>query len=96
MHKTGTRKILEATNKTREIVPLCNLKANYEIFVLVIYVPPDGSNKDQVKNMHKKETVWATDIIVGGVQKNKAWKALNSTISQTIKYPLSAMILNKK
>ena len=46
--------------------------------------------------MHKKATAWATSIRVGGVQKNKAWKALNSTSSQTMKYPFSDMTLNKK
>ena len=61
-----------------------------------MYLAPCGDNKDQIKYMHKKATAWATSIIVGGVQQNKAWKALISTIPQTMKYSLSYMILNEK
>ena len=66
------------------------------MFVLVMYLALYGNNKDQVKCMHKKATTWATSIIVGGVQQNESWKSLNSTIPQTMKYPLSAMTINKK
>ena len=64
--------------------------------LLGMYLALDGNNKDQVKYIHKKATEWSTSIIVGGVQQNNAWKALTSTIPQTMKYPLSAMTLNKK
>ena len=63
--------------------------ANESMIMLVMYIAPDGNNKDQVKSMHKKETSWATFIKVGCVQQNESWKALNSTIPQTMKYPLS-------
>ena len=66
------------------------------MLLLVMYHAPDGNNKDQVKYMHKKATVWATSIREGDVQQNESWKAINSTILQTIKYPLSDMTLNKK
>ena len=46
--------------------------------------------------MHKKANTWATSIIAGGVQQNKAWKYLNCIIPQTTKYPLHAMMLNEK
>ena len=62
--------------------------------MLVIYLTPDGNNDDQVKYMHKRATAWATSIILEGVQQNKARKALNYTIPQTMRYHLPAMTLN--
>ena len=56
--------------------------------MLVIYLVPNGNNEYQFKYMHKKATAWATSIKVGGFQQNEAWKALNSTIPQTMKYPI--------
>ena len=41
--------------------------------------------------MQKKATALETSIRSGGGKQNEAWKALNSTIPQTIKYPLSVM-----
>ena len=67
----GQDKILEATNKTVKIAPLWYLKANGAMFMLGMYLSPDGNKKDQVKYMHKKATVWTTSIRVGGVQQNK-------------------------
>ena len=64
--------------------------------MLVMYLTPDGNNKDQIKYMHKKSTVWETAIVSGGVQQNKAWKDLNSAVPQTMKYPLPDMTLNEK
>ena len=64
--------------------------------MLVIYLALDGNDKDQVKYMQKKATNWATSIRAGGVQQNKVWKALNSTIFKIVKYPLPAMTLNDK
>ena len=61
-----------------------------------MYLAPDGNNKEQVKYMQKKVTGWETSIRSGGVQQKKAWKALNSTIPQTMKYPLSHMTFNKE
>ena len=61
-----------------------------------MYLAPDGNIKDQVKYMHKKSTAWATSIQAGGVQQNESWKSLNSTIPQTIKYPLPSITLNDK
>ena len=87
---------MEATNKTRKIIPLQYLKANEAMFILGMYPAPDGNNKDQVKYMHKKATAWATSIRVGGFQQKLSWKALNSIILQTTKYPLSVMTLNEK
>ena len=57
------------------------------MFILGMYLAQDGNNKDEVKYMHTKATTWETYIRVKGVQKNEAWKALNPTTPQTIKYP---------
>ena len=92
----GQDKHLEATNKTREIVPLQYLKSNKAMLIMGMYPATYGNKKDQVKHMHKKSTAWATSIRVGGVQQKKERKALNSTTPQTMKYPLSAMKLNKR
>ena len=64
--------------------------------MLGMYLEQDGNNKDQVKYMHKKATSQANSIRAGGIQQNDYWKALNSTIPQTMKYTLSAITLNKK
>ena len=66
------------------------------MFVLGMYLAPDGNNKDQVKYIHKNLTAWATSIISGVVQQNESWRSLNSTITQTMKHPLSAMTLNEE
>ena len=64
--------------------------------ILVIYIAPDGNNKDQFKYMHKKETTWETSIKERGVQQKKLKKYLNYTIPQTMKYHFPAMTLNEK
>ena len=87
---------MEATNKVGETVPLQYLQSNEAMYMLVMYLTPDGNNKDKVKYMHRKVTAWETSVIAGSVQKNKSWKALNSTIPQTMKYLLSTMTLNEK
>ena len=64
--------------------------------MLGIYLAPDGNNKYQVKRMHKNATTWATSIKSGSVRHNKAWKALNFTVPQVMKYYLPSMIINEK
>ena len=44
----GQDTILEATNKTREIVPLLHLKENEAMLMLGMYIAWDGNNKFQV------------------------------------------------
>ena len=76
-----------ATNKAGGFVPLQHLQGDEAISVLVMYLAPYDNNKDQVKYMHKKATAWETSISADVVKQNKAWKALNSTIPQTMKHP---------
>ena len=64
--------------------------------MLGMYLSPDVNIKDQVKYMHKKATARETSIRAGGVQRNESRKSLNSTITQTMKYPLSSITLNDK
>ena len=51
----GKDKILETTNKTRDIVPLHYLVANESMFVLVMYLALYVNKKYQVKYMHKRQ-----------------------------------------
>ena len=44
--------------------------------MLVMYLALDRNNIYQFKDMHKKETAWATSIRVGGVQQNEVRKTL--------------------
>ena len=78
-------KILEATNKTRKIVSLRYLKEHKAMFLLGMYLATYGNDKDQVKYIHKKATVWESSIIAGGLKNYKARKALNSITPQTTK-----------
>ena len=64
--------------------------------MLVMYLALEGNNNYQFKYMHKKLTTWADPIREGDVQQNEVWKSLNSTITQTIKYPLPSTTLNDK
>ena len=41
-----------------EILSLIYLNASKAMFMLVMYLAPDGNNKDQVKYMHGKATTW--------------------------------------
>ena len=66
------------------------------MFMLGIYLAPDGNIKYKVKNIHKKSTTRETSIREMGVQKNQVWKSLNSTTPKTIKCPLSIMTLKEK
>ena len=67
MHKNGTEKFLETTNKAGENFPLRYLQENEAILILGMYLAPDGNNKYQVKYMHKMAATWATSIRAGGV-----------------------------
>ena len=41
---------------------LIYLNASKAMFMLVMYLAPDGNNKDQVKYMHEKATAWEISI----------------------------------
>ena len=58
VHKPRKNKILEASNKTREIVLLRYLKANEAMFMLGMYLAPDDNDRYQVKYMHKHSIAW--------------------------------------
>ena len=40
------------------------------MFMLGLYLTPDGNNNYQVKYTHKKANTWVTSIRVGGIQLN--------------------------
>ena len=52
----GKNRILEATNKSREIVPLRYLKAKKAMFMFGIYIAPDGNNKYYIKS--SSSSIW--------------------------------------
>ena len=87
---------MEATDKSGENTPLRYLHASKEMSMIVTYLAPNYNNIDQVKYKHNKATACETSKREGGVQHNKAWKGLNYTILQTMKYHLPAMIINDK
>ena len=49
-------KSLEANNKTRTCFHLRYIKENEAMFMLGMYLEPNGNNKYQVKYMHKNAT----------------------------------------
>jgi hypothetical protein len=46
--------------------------------------------------MKKAAIKWADNLRTGSISKNEVWMALQSTILQTLAYPLSALRLTKK
>ena len=56
--QTRDRKILEATNKSGDIVLLQFIQANEEMYMLGMYLVPDGNNKDQVRYINRKANSW--------------------------------------
>ena len=52
----GQDKVMEATNKAGEIVPLLYLQEDEAMYMLGMYLVTNENNKYQVKYMHKKST----------------------------------------
>ena len=57
---------------------------------LGIQVRPDGSMADEVRYLRQKATSWAEMVRTKHISQHEAWYCLNSTIMNTISYPLTA------
>ena len=63
----GQDKVLKATNKSGEMYPLRYLYAREVMYMLGMYLTPDGNNKYQVKYMNKNATAWEMSVRSGSV-----------------------------
>lgn len=63
---------------------------------LGVILAPDGNNKDQVAALREKAEQWAELIITGHLEREEAWRALNTTILKSLEYPLTATTLTQQ
>lgn len=63
---------------------------------LGVYLAPDGNNNKQRQILRLKAETWKEHISVGHLNRQEAWYALDSTIYQSLKYPLPALTMTKE
>ena len=62
---------------------------------LGVTLAPDGNNVDLVAALEDKANTWADLILSGHLQKEEAWRAMQSTIIRGLEYPLVATTLTE-
>ena len=62
---------------------------------LGVTLAPDGNNVDLVAALEDKANTWADLILTGHLQKEEAWRAMQSTIMRGLEYPLVATTLTE-
>ena len=62
---------------------------------LGVTLAPDGNNIDLVTSLEDKANEWADLILTGHLQKEEAWRAMQSTIIRSLEYPLVATTLTE-
>ena len=62
---------------------------------LGVTLAPDGNNIDLVTALEEKANEWADLILSGHLQKEEAWRAMQSTIIRGLGYPLIATTLTE-
>ena len=63
---------------------------------LGVFLAPDGSNNEMVRELTEKATKWADLIRAGHLNRDDAKTATNTTIMKSLQYPLPALSLSKK
>jgi hypothetical protein len=61
---------------------------------LGVWIAPDGNTEIQCKKLLEKAIMWADQMRTGLIRREETWLALQSTIWQTLCYPLNAMNLS--
>ena len=77
----------------RKVVKRLEPHQAYE--TLGVYLAPDGNLNEQFQKMKKAATAWVNGLRTGNITKTEVWIALNSTIMQTLIYPLPALRLTR-
>ena len=77
-------------------VDLKQLPTSKGMRTLGVILAPDGNNTDQVEALLHKAESWADLISTGHLQREEAWRALNSTILKSLEYPLTATTLTEQ
>lgn len=78
----------------RENLELINAHEGKEM--LGMFLAPDGSLKEQLKEMKKKVTKWTAAIRSGNVPSHDAFNSIASTIMKTLEYPLCATTYTRR
>lgn len=63
---------------------------------LGVILAPDGNNKDLVKELRTKSETWAEYVNTGHLARDDVWRALDCTITATLKYPLQTATLSEE
>ena len=77
-------------------VNLQQLPVSKGMRTLGVILAPDGNNDDQVAALVEKAEQWAELITTGHLEREEAWRALNSTILKALEYPLTATTLTQQ
>lgn len=63
---------------------------------LGVFLAPDGNNREQAKILRLKAEDWKEKIRVGHLDRSEAWRAIDYSILQSLRYPLPALTLTEK
>lgn len=81
-------RVLTVLNEFGTRVDVDQVPLNEARRTLGVYLAPDGSNTQMKQILLEKAKEWAEQIRVRHLGRKETWRALSSTIMQTIEYPL--------
>ena len=88
-------KTLSMINTEGERVVIQQLPTSKGMKTLGVTLSSDGNNADLVTAMEDKANAWADLVLTGHLQKEEAWRAMQSTIIRALEYPLVATTLTE-
>ena len=86
---------LTMLNTEGKVVMIQQLPVSKGMKTLGVTLAPDGNNVDLVTALEEKANTWADLILSGHLQKEEAWRAMQSTIIRGLEYPLVATTLTE-
>ena len=87
---------LVARNADGDYISLTRLNCDDESEMLGLWMSPSGNNKKMINSLRLAAVNWAAKLRLGRSSQAEAWKALNTTISRKLMYPLPALTLTEK
>ena len=81
---------LTMLNTEGKVVMIQQLPVSKGMKTLGVTLAPDGNNVDLATALEEKANTWADLILSGHLQKEEAWRVMQSTIIRGLEYPLIA------
>jgi len=87
---------LVTRNADNEYISLTRLNCNDESEMLGLWMSPSGNKMKMINSLRLAAVNWAAKLRLGRSSQAEGWKALHTTISSKLIYPLLALTLTEK